>query len=201
MNWLAHLYLSEPQLDMRLGNLLGDVVRGTELEAMSAGFKRGVQCHRLIDSYTDAHELVRRSRRRLDGRYRRFSGVLVDVFYDHFLAQDWERHAPVGLENFTGELRQEICAARIRLPATGAWIVQRMIVEERFLGYRSRAGIERALEGISQRVAQRFGRDVALGGAVSLLDVCGEALKSDFDEFFPQLKAHVRQWARLNPAH
>lgn len=201
MNWLAHLYLSEPQLDMRLGNLLGDAVRGPELEAMSAAFKRGVQCHRIIDAYTDTHEVVRRSRHRLDSTYRRFSGVLVDVFFDHFLARDWEHHAPLSLESFNRGLAREIRAARIRLPSTGAWIVQRMILEERFLGYRSTAGIEQALKRISQRVERRFGRDVALGGAISLLDTCGEALKNDFNEFFPQLQAHVRQWSQFNPAH
>ena len=82
MNWLAHVFLSEQNLEFRLGNLLADIVRGEQRSGMSADFLRGVQCHQAIDSFTDSHPLVRRSRARIGAEQRRFSGVLVDVFYD-----------------------------------------------------------------------------------------------------------------------
>jgi acyl carrier protein phosphodiesterase len=194
MNWLAHLYLSEPQLDMRLGNLLADVVRGAERSRMSAQFRRGAACHAAIDAYTDAHAVVRRSCRRLDGPYRRFAGVLVDLFYDHFLARDWERHACGTLEAFNEGLRAEIRARRPKLPAPGAMIVQRMIVERHLLGYRDARGIERALARMGSRIERRFGRPVALAGAIALLEAHGDDLQGDFEEFFPQLQAHVGVW-------
>ncbi|MEW5887784.1 MAG: ACP phosphodiesterase [Pseudomonadota bacterium] len=200
MNWLAHLHLSEPELDMRLGNLLADVVRGAERARMSAGFRRGALCHAAIDAFTDAHPVVRRSCRRLDGSYRRFAGVLVDVFYDHFLARGWERHAPGTLEAFNEALRDEILRQRPSLPPPGDLIVQRMIVERRLLGYRDARGIERALARMGSRIERRFGRRVALAGAIALLDAHGEDLQRDFEEFFPQLQAYVGAWLEAESA-
>ena len=95
MNWLAHVFLSEPNVEFRLGNLLADLVRGDARAAVSAEFARGAEQHKRIDAYTDAHPIVRRSRARIRTEYRRFSGVLVDVFYDYFLANDWSRYSNV----------------------------------------------------------------------------------------------------------
>jgi acyl carrier protein phosphodiesterase len=80
VNWLAHVFLSEPDVEFRLGNLLADIVRGEELRRMSPDFQRGVLRHMQIDAFTDAHPLVKRSRSRISPESRRFSGVLVDVF-------------------------------------------------------------------------------------------------------------------------
>src|SRR5262249_49426386 len=75
MNWLAHVFLSESTLEFRLGNLLADIVRGAEREAMSVEFQRGARRHQAIDAFTDAHPVVRRSRARIGSGQRRFSGV------------------------------------------------------------------------------------------------------------------------------
>src|SRR6187549_190225 len=89
MNWLAHLLLSPPEPLLRLGNLSGDFVRGIDVTLLRPELQLGITQHRRIDAFVDAHPLVRRSRERLDAPFRRFAGVLVDVYYDHFLARDW----------------------------------------------------------------------------------------------------------------
>src|SRR3954451_18505699 len=101
MNWLAHVFLSEPSVEFRLGNLLADVVRGPRRETMSADFVRGAVCHKAIDAFTDAHPLVKRSRARMSSEHRRFSGVLVDVFYDYYLARGWNRYSVMALDEYT----------------------------------------------------------------------------------------------------
>src|SRR3954454_21954788 len=103
MNWLAHVYLSEPRVEFQLGNLLADIVKRPERTEFGDDFVRGAERHRAIDAFTDAHPVVRRSRARISAPYRRFSGVLVDIFYDHLLASTWNRYADVSLETFTAE--------------------------------------------------------------------------------------------------
>src|SRR5215208_1187298 len=98
MNWLAHLLLSEPTPHFRIGNLLPDLLNHRELQAVHSRFKSGIDCHRLIDRFTDSHPVVRRSRERFGPTYRRFSGILVDIFYDHFLAQTWSSYSEISLE-------------------------------------------------------------------------------------------------------
>ena len=102
MNWLAHAFLSSADTDFRLGNLLADIVKGSDLDGMPPEFLAGVRCHRAIDSFTDSHPVPRRSRVRIAGEWGRFSGILIDVFYDHFLAVNWDRYADVPLPAFHG---------------------------------------------------------------------------------------------------
>ena len=70
MNWLAHTFLSEPNVQFQLGNLLADLVRGPQREQMGADFRRGADCHKIIDAFTDSHPLVRRSRAQVPARTR-----------------------------------------------------------------------------------------------------------------------------------
>jgi acyl carrier protein phosphodiesterase len=100
MNWLAHLLLSEPEAAFRIGNILPDILTRAELQKLSPIFQGGAETHRLIDAFTDCHPVVRRSIGRFVPPFRRFGGILVDVFYDHFLAVDWINYSEVPLGNF-----------------------------------------------------------------------------------------------------
>ena len=94
MNYLAHLYLSDPSEDAWLGSLLGDFVKGPLDDRYSEEVTRAIVLHRKIDSYTDAHPVVLNSKSRVSTQRRRYAGIMVDMFYDHFLAKHWrEFHA------------------------------------------------------------------------------------------------------------
>jgi acyl carrier protein phosphodiesterase len=90
MNWLAHLFLSKQNIEYRVGNLLPDFLPITELVKFSQPFQEGITCHRIIDSFTDSHPIVKNSITRIPATYKRFGGILTDVFYDHFLAKNWD---------------------------------------------------------------------------------------------------------------
>jgi len=80
MNWLAHLFLSEKTPDSLMGNLLPDFLRNAELQALPREFDRGIRLHRIVDAFTDSHPVVLQSRRRLSPPYRRYAGIVVDMF-------------------------------------------------------------------------------------------------------------------------
>lgn len=196
MNWLAHLLLSEPDPEFRLGNVLADLLPPPALEHLPEGFRRGVACHRRIDRFTDAHPLVRRSWRRLDGcPQRRFAPVLVDVFYDHVLAREWDHHAPVPLARFAAEVYAAIRTCAPHLPGRVRDGLTRMGAEDWLGSYREIAGIRTALG----RMDRRLRRSADLAGAVGELARQYGAFQEDFDAFFPQLRAHVGL-AGLTPA-
>lgn len=191
MNWLAHVFLSEPDVEFRLGNLLADIVRGEELRRMSTGFQRGVQKHKQIDAFTDAHPLVKRSRSRVSAQFRRFSGVLVDVFYDHLLANDWERYSPIVLDAFTAKFYADIEASNIELPSSARVTLDRIIRHDLLGSYRRVEGVERSLRRISAYLSSRWRREFALEkGVADLLEHQAE-FAADFAEFFPQLQGAV----------
>src|SRR5262245_56990062 len=104
MNWLAHLLLSEPTPAERLGGILPGLIPASGLAGLLPGFQRGIKRHHLIDAYTDSHAIFRQSVRRLHPPYRRFGGILIDIFYDHFLAHDWAMFSNRTLPDFVADV-------------------------------------------------------------------------------------------------
>jgi acyl carrier protein phosphodiesterase len=198
MNWLAHLLLSEPTAAFRIGNLLPDFVKPPLLEGLPVDFQRGIACHRRIDAFTDAHPVVRRSMDRFAPPFRRFAGILVDVFYDHFLAVEWPAHASTPLTDFVAEVHAGIELHREDLPSLAYERLTQMKSDNWLCRYGDLPGIETTLRRLSARLRRPFD----LAGAVPVLDREYDAFRADFTEFFPQLRVHaetVTAAGSLNP--
>jgi acyl carrier protein phosphodiesterase len=191
VNWLAHVFLSEPNVEFQLGNLLADVVRGAQRDAMSADFVRGAVCHKAIDAFTDAHPVVRRSRARISSEHRRFSGVLIDVFYDYCLARNWERYSPIALDAYTAAFYANVQAHIIELPAGARTMLDRIVRHDLLGSYARVDGVERALRRISTYLESRWHKQFTLDRGVRDLLTHEAAFAADFHEFFPTLQAHV----------
>jgi acyl carrier protein phosphodiesterase len=191
VNWLAHVFLSEPNTGFQLGNLLADVVRGPQRDGMSAEFIRGAACHKAIDAFTDAHPVVKRSRARIGSEHRRFSGVLVDVFYDHYLARTWQRYSPIALEAYTAAFYSSATPHLGELPPDARAMLERIISRDLLGSYIRVDGVERALHRISMYLNSRWNKQFALDRGVRDLRAHDDAFAADFAEFFPVLQAHV----------
>jgi acyl carrier protein phosphodiesterase len=183
MNFLAHLYLAERQPDALLGSLMGDFVKGPLEGRFSPELTRALAQHRKVDAFTDAHPIVRASRGRVAPARRRFAGILVDVFYDHFLALHWEDYADEPLEAFTREVysllrtREAILPERLRLIAP-------LMAQLDWLGsYRRVEAVHVALD----RMGERLKRGNALLGAGEELTANYAGLQADFRAFFPEV--------------
>jgi acyl carrier protein phosphodiesterase len=191
VNWLAHLLLSESSAEFRMGNLLADLVRPPFPAAFSADILRGIACHRRIDAFTDQHALVRRSKQRVSEPFRRFSGILVDMFYDHLLAKEWDSHAEIPLEQFAQEFYASIDKLSPQIPLAARGLLDRMHEEDWLGSYGELAGLRRALE----RLGRRLKRPLDLGLAVADLEEHYPSFQADFRVFFPELRAHVESVA------
>src|SRR5690606_9086338 len=102
MNFLAHIYLSNDDPEIMTGNFIGDFVKGRNYASIyGKKIATGIELHRTIDEYTDKHETVTRSKSLLRSKYRHYSPVIVDIFYDHFLARFWEKYHPMPLEQYS----------------------------------------------------------------------------------------------------
>lgn len=193
MNWLAHLRLSPPQPPLlRLGNLAGDFVRGVELGALAPELRRGVAMHRAVDAFVDAHPVVRRARARLQPPFRRFGGVLLDVWFDHFLARDWAAHGDgTGLADFLDGVHADLRAWHDALPAPLQRVSPRFQRDGWLLGYSSIEGVARVL-GL---MAQRLGRPSPLADGSEPLRADYERLAADFAALWPEVAAFARSHA------
>ena len=98
MNFLAHLFLSKDNKNILTGNFIADAVKGSDYKIYPAEIQTGILLHRYIDTFTDAHPTTRQSKRRLNGRYNHYRGVIIDIFYDHFLAKNWHEYSAIPLD-------------------------------------------------------------------------------------------------------
>ena len=108
MNFLAHLYLADPTPASRIGNLLPDMTPGPLKPDQDPEVLTGAQNHKRIDAYTDTHPVFLRTRARFRQRHGRFSGILTDLFYDHVLAQSWDRYHEQPLSKFIDLVHEEL---------------------------------------------------------------------------------------------
>jgi len=189
MNWLAHLYLSEPSVDFRLGGLLPDLLPMSGWAMLAGDLLRGAQCHRLIDAYTDNHPVVRRSIARIEPPFRRYAGILVDVFYDHILAKRWEVYSDIPFAAFEEEIYAAIDHAGAAVPSEALQRLSGMRRHCWLQAYRSLEGIECTLDSVGRRLR----RPQALGSGVHFLIQNQAGFAEDFAEFFPQLASKVRE--------
>jgi acyl carrier protein phosphodiesterase len=177
------MLLSDGSPEGMMGNLAGDFVRGVDVSSLSAPLLAGVVLHRAVDRFTDAHPAVQRSRARLPEHWRHYRGVLVDVFYDHFLARDFERFAGEPLDAFAARVYAALNDQLAHLPPRLQAAAPKMIEHDWLRAYAHREGLEIVLRGMSRRAR----RDVALEHAVAALDAEYDALSDDFESFFPEL--------------
>lgn len=187
MNWLAHLCLSEPSPDFLLGSLLPDLLPLSDRSGWSREVEAGMQRHQRIDVFTDSHPCFRRSLSRVGLSYRRFGGPLVDVFYDHILAKDWSRHRRDTLEEFKRSTYWSLEQVVGQVPIPARARLEGMIAGDLLGSYADPEGVRAALD----RIGQRLRRPIALGNAVEELLREEAGFRSDFEAFFPELRAHV----------
>ncbi|HEX8427839.1 acyl carrier protein phosphodiesterase [Hymenobacter sp.] len=197
MNFLAHLLLSgspaaPDYADVVVGNFAAEAVRGrAALEAYAPAVQRGIRLHRFIDSFTDAHPLVRRTTARLRAAgLGKWAGVVSDVGFDHLLARDFAHYhqdATESLPAFAQRHYALLHARREELPERLQHMLHYMRRDDWLSGYAHPEGLERALLGLSRRVPA--GAVLAMGAAAFLEEL--PAYEADFREFWPELRAAV----------
>lgn len=185
MNFLAHAYLAGESPADRLGGLIGDFVKGPLPAGLPADVAAGVRLHRQIDVFADAHPVFRRSRERVSSARRRVSGVMIDMFYDHFLARHWARFHASPLEQFSAEMYALMGAHGAILPPRLAAILPRMCESDWLGSYRSADVIAMALD----RMALRLRRANPLTGSGAELGADYAGFEADFFEFIAAAEA------------
>lgn len=184
MNYLAHLLLADGSPESLVGGLLGDFAKGLDLAGLPAPMMQALMAHRRIDAFTDAHEFVRRSRARISPKYSRFAGILVDVFYDHFLAVSWTSWSRENLGEFSKRVYAALQIHEALLPTRLAAVLPRMKAEDWLGGYAEIDNIGHALAGLQRRLK----RPMELTSALSELRAGYTDLAQDFARFFPELR-------------
>jgi acyl carrier protein phosphodiesterase len=151
MNFLAHIYLSGDDDLIKIGNFMADGIRGKHFENYPLKIQQGIILHRFIDSYTDSHPVFRTSTKRLHQNYHHYSGVIIDVFYDHFLAKNWIKYSNESLESYTENFYQSLRDNYSILNDKTKAIMPYLIDHNWLMSYESVEGINRILTQMDSR--------------------------------------------------
>lgn len=194
MNFLAHLYLSGDFDELMIGNFMADFVKGKPSGLYPHLILKGIELHRRIDTYTDNHPVVKESKKRLQPKYRKYAPVIVDVFYDHFLAAHWQALSPVSLTDFARYTYHLMNNNLQILPPPMYNMLQYMQKENWLVSYMQLTGIERALTGMSRRATFQSNMEFA----VQDLKMDYTLYEKEFLQYFPDLIAYVKEWKAAN---
>ncbi|WP_024480923.1 acyl carrier protein phosphodiesterase [Cellulophaga baltica] len=189
MNFLAHIYLSFDDNEITLGNFIADSIRGNKYKHLPERVQKGIKLHRFIDTFTDAHPTVRKSTKRLHENYSHYSGVIVDIFYDHFLAKNWSTYSDVPLELFVDNFYDLLEDNYEILPDTTKHMMPYMIADNWIFNYSKLEGIGRVLNGMNRRTKNKS----KMNFAILDLEEHYDEFEKEFTSFFEELVTYSKQ--------
>lgn len=183
MNYLAHIYLSGSRKNLMIGNFIADGIRGNKYKHYSPEIQAGIFLHRHIDTFTDAHTIFRQCTKRLHKAYGHYSGVIIDIFFDHFLAKNWETYSDIPLEDYIANFYKILTENIDILPPRFKKFTPIMIEGNWLLSYATVDGIQLVLNGINHRTKGRS----KMNEATKELKEYYKNFETDFTLFFEEL--------------
>jgi acyl carrier protein phosphodiesterase len=183
MNFLAHIYLSGNNDLIKIGNFMADGIRGNDYLKFPEDVKKGILLHRQIDTFTDSNPIYRQSKHRLHEKYGHYSGVIMDILYDHFLAKNWNEYSNEKLEGYVANFYQLLETNYEILSEKTKSMMPYMIDQNWLVSYETIAGIEKILFQMDYRTKHRANMQEAI---VELQEYYLE-FEEEFTLFFTEL--------------
>ena len=183
MNFLAHIYLSFGDKEITIGNFIADSIRGNKFKHLPPRVQQGITLHRHIDTYTDSHRIPKISSRRLHKNYSHYSRVIVDIFYDHFLAKNWSRYSDIPLGVFVDDFYNLLEDNYKILPDGVKRMIPYMIADNWIYNYAKMDGIAKVLNGMNRRTKNKSKMNFAI---MDLEDHYAD-FEKEFTLFFEEL--------------
>ena len=172
-----------------IGNFIADHIRGNNYEGFSDEIQQGILLHREIDTFTDAHAIVRKSKRRLHERYRHYDGVIIDIFFDYFLAKNWSKYSAIPLDIYTQSVYNLFEEKSSTLPLKSQNFIKYMIEYNILFNYQYKDGIQKVLNGMNTRTKGKSQMNLAIEDLTDL----EQEFEEDFTVFFKDLQEFTNQ--------
>ena len=189
MNYLAHLCLSGNNEGVIIGNFIGDSLKGIKSTTYSKEIQRGIQLHRFIDHYTDHHSDFLTSKRIFSGQFDKYSGVLIDIFFDHFLAINFKFYFNTDLQHFADKCYSIILKNIEIIPPRAKDFYYYMVKNNILFEYKNPESIKMVLNGITHRINFLF----PLNQSYDIFLKHYEEIGNHFNSFFPDLKIETEK--------
>jgi acyl carrier protein phosphodiesterase len=189
MNYLAHAYLSYNRPFILVGNMISDFVKGSRKLGYTAAIQKGIMLHRAIDHFTDNHPATAKAKEIFRPHYRLYSGPIMDIVYDHYLANDATLFSESSLLQFTNSVYRTLEEETVHLPPHFLHVLTYMKMENWLYHYRTPEGIQKSLRGLVRRASFINDSTTAFELFLSHYD----ELRDCYEMFFPDVKQMAKQ--------
>lgn len=169
--------------------MVADHVRGNAVDALPPSMRLGVILHREIDAFTDAHPIVRETARSLVSDFGKYAPVVLDIYFDHFLAIGWSRHGKGDLTGFSQHVYRTLLFNYRLLPNRSRRILPWMVAQNWLAGYANLRDLQRVFNGMNRRASFVSGMDKAVGVLMEYY----AAVEAAFNFFWPELSQHATE--------
>lgn len=191
MNWLAHIFLSEQNINFQIGNYLADPLKGRAWEGAHSEVSKGMFVHKKIDAFTDAHDIFIQSKNRVRDKGL-LKPVVIDITYDYLLTKNWDKFCTIELQSFTKKFYDEAELILEYLPTEVQIPINRILRSQVLNKYQNLEQVKQAFANLDKRLSQRLlARDTASSYFDSVVNNL-DALEEDFLQFFPELCSEVK---------
>lgn len=189
MNFLAHIFLSGENDHLKIGNFMADSIRGKTYKKYPKEIRKGILLHRFIDSFTDTHPIYRQSKHRLHAKYGHYSGVIMDIFYDHYLAKNWSRYSNEKLEVYAERFYKLLSENHNLLTERAKGMLPYMIARNWLVSYATLEGLEMIMFQMDHRTKNR----VAMHESIVELKEYNTEFEQEFMLFFEELQLFCKE--------
>ncbi|GAA5220562.1 acyl carrier protein phosphodiesterase [Membranihabitans marinus] len=193
MNYLAHLFLSDNQDDLRFSNFLTDMMTIKEVRALPEKFQKGVNLHRFIDEFTDQHPINKELVKQMHPYFKKYASVVLDVFFDYFLFENWSNYSTLNFSEFSTMQYDGILNHKKYIPIRLEKTVMSMVQHQFLNSYTSVEGIDRTFERIDKRAKFETG----FYQASNVMMEMKQDLNREFNLFFPELLEACHQFINI----
>ena len=189
MNFLAHIYLSGNNEQLILGNLIADAVKGKQINNFNEDIIKGIRLHRLIDNFTDHHIVFKSSVNRLEPVYKKYASVIIDIYYDHFLAKNYHKYSGISLSQTAHTAYNILIRNYDILPLRSKRMLPYMVTQNWLEGYAYLTDLQRVFNGMSRRASFVSGME----NAIFDLKKDYAAYENEFNLFFPDIINYIHK--------
>lgn len=183
MNFLAHLHLSGNNDYIKIGNFIADAVKGNSYQKFQAEIQKGILLHRKIDEFTDTHPVTKELNRYFIKEFRKYSGIITDIVYDYYLANDWDLYSDIDFKDFVADTYDILMQNFRILPLRIKKILPFFIGKNRLMSYKEMEGIRSVLEAMSKYTSLPSGANMV----IEIMEENNDFFRQHFQLFYREL--------------
>ena len=188
MNFLAHIYLSGEEEEIKIGNFIGDYIKGSAFHIYPDKIKEGILLHRFIDTFTDKNKFTLEAKAPFTPKYRKYSGIVIDIIYDHFLASNWEKYSNIPLKDFVDDFHNLLIKNNGMLPMEVQKFIPKLIANNRLYSYKDIDGIRSVLSTMAKYTSLPDHSEFA----ITVMKENYNMLQENFFSFFSDIKYYIK---------